>query len=303
MKFRFYYISKFNISSIFKDFLCFSNNLRVSISHYGLFKNNGFVFFDKGAYFGFRNFFNRVVSIPVVYIVRLFLKGVGYKILRGRRKNYNSVYRFELGFSVVRYFFFPKVVYLKHRKDRIMIFSYSKDAVVRYSRLISSLRVPDVYKGKGVRDGAYVFQPKPGKQRLLKMPVNIGKSQILFDSRRGSFIFVFSTVFGIGKSVSKWTLSNLGLSVAATYADIYVNGPISREQTINRLFFKYRHLHYFIFGRQLKHLRFLRKKYFFFSTQIRSLRMQAGLPIWHQRTRSNAKTAKRLNRRNISSAS
>jgi ribosomal protein S13 len=128
------------------------------------------------------------------------------------------------------------------------------------------------------------------------MPINIGKSQILFNYRKGSFVFIFGTIFGIGKSVSRWVLANTGLPISAFYSNLYVPGPAIREQVINKLFFAHRQVPYFIFGRELKHLRFVARKKFFASNQIKSIRMQSGLPIWGQRTHSNARTARRRNR-------
>ena len=128
------------------------------------------------------------------------------------------------------------------------------------------------------------------------MPINIGKSQILFIAKKGSFFSQFCTIFGIGKSTARWALSRIGLSVSSTYSSVYISGCISREYVINKLFFSYKNTSYFVFGRELKHLCFLRKKKFFSSNQIKSIRMRGGLPIWGQRTRANAKTSSRVSR-------
>lgn len=128
------------------------------------------------------------------------------------------------------------------------------------------------------------------------MPINIGKSQILFSSQKGSFFVHFCVIFGISKSTARWALANTGLSNSANYTSIYVSGPISREYLINKLFFTYKNYPYFIFGRELKHLRFIRKKKFFASNQVKSMRMRYGLPIWGQRTHSNAQTSFRISK-------
>lgn len=231
------------------------------------------------------------------FVVRLFVKGVGYKILRSRSSLLNNIFRFELGYSVVYYVSVPQFLFCRHRRDRVIIFGTVKDSVVRLSKCFINLRFPDVYKGKGVRDAAYIFQPKPGKQRLFLlyciMPVFIGKSQILFSFKKGSFFFYFSSIFGINKTTSLWVLAHIGLPVSCSYLSVYTSGPASREHIINKLFASYRNVPYFVFGRELKHLRFIRRKKFLSSTLKRALRMKAGLPIWGQKTRSNARTAGR----------
>ncbi|MBA3987195.1 MAG: hypothetical protein H0X63_11630 [Flavobacteriales bacterium] len=158
------FINKFFIFNLSKDF--FFLHSFVSINNNFFVNAKEVIFFNKSSYFSFINHVKRVVD-PVVpmFIIRLFLKGVGYKILRSRLACYNQIYRFELGYSVVRYVFVPKSVYCKHRRDRITIFGTVKDDVVRVAKLFIGLRCPDVYKGKGVRDAFYTFEPKPGKQR------------------------------------------------------------------------------------------------------------------------------------------
>lgn len=128
------------------------------------------------------------------------------------------------------------------------------------------------------------------------MPINIGKSQILLTQRKGSFFLYFCSVFGIGKSTARWALANTGLPVSAMYSAVYAPGPFSREYIINKLFYLHKDLPYFVFGRELKHLRFVRKKKFLASTLLKALRMRGGLPIMGQRTHSNARTSRRLNR-------
>lgn len=286
----------FGISKDFFKFFRFS----VSISHFQFFGNGNLFFLSKASYFTFFRFLNKVNRLhPSIYLIRLFLKGVGYKILRSKLKSLRSVYRFELGFSVSMYVFVPGNVFSRHRREKLVLFSPVKDHVTRFARFIIGLRTPDVYKGKGVRDAAYVFQPKPGKQRLfiIFMPVSIGKSQILFNSQKGSFVLHFTTIFGIGKSTTRWALSHLGLSVSSRYSDAYRSGPVSREHVLNKLFRSYKNYPYFVFGRELHRLRLMRRKKFLASNQIKSLRMRGGLPIWGQRTRSNAKTAFRVFKR------
>lgn len=160
------FIDKFFNFNISKDFFRFGN-FSVPLSSYAFIVNDKILFFKKGSYFVFFRFFTKIKGeFNLVHIIRLFLKGVGYKILRAKSPLYNTVYRFDLGFSVIRYVNVPKSVYTKHRRDRLLIFGFSRDFVVRSAKMFINLRRPDVYKGKGVRDAAYIFEPKPGKQRL-----------------------------------------------------------------------------------------------------------------------------------------
>jgi hypothetical protein len=161
------FFSRFYNFNIFKDIFRIPGS-PISVSNYCYNYKDNIIFFRKSSYFVFVNAWVRSTrDFNFIYIVRLFLKGVGYKVLQARKFSKILIYRFELGFSVVRYLCLPNTSFFKHRKDRVIIFGVSKDSVVRNAKLISSLKVPDVYKGKGVRDAAYLFQPKPGKQRLV----------------------------------------------------------------------------------------------------------------------------------------
>ena len=163
------FLTKRSCFNLTKDFICFSYFV-VPISSYFFNSKFNLIFFSKSSFFTFYNFFKYLKVEPRrMFVIRLFLKGVGYKVLRSRNKIYNHIYRFELGYSVTRYFFVPHNVYTKHRRDRILLFGFNKNFVVRTAKLLINLKNPDVYKGKGVRDAVYTFEPKPGKQRLFKI--------------------------------------------------------------------------------------------------------------------------------------
>jgi hypothetical protein len=99
-----------------------------------------------------------------VYIIRFYLKGIGYKFLRPKKlKNF---LRIELGHSVSTYINVPIFVKLFHKRDKLIMIGFNRTQLLNFSKKIFHLRPADVYKGKGVRLSTLPYNTfKPGKQR------------------------------------------------------------------------------------------------------------------------------------------
>jgi large subunit ribosomal protein L6 len=60
---------------------------------------------------------------------------------------------------------FPKGVYFRTLKYKLLIFSKSKRLLSETANKLRGLRPPDPYKGKGLKFAKEVLVFKPGKQR------------------------------------------------------------------------------------------------------------------------------------------
>jgi hypothetical protein len=123
-----------------------------------------FSFFSKAEFFRLKNFFFKKKTNKV-YSIRLFLKGVGYKVLKPVPSIYKGYFKLDLGFSVILYIKVPYYIKVRHARDKLILFSFNNSKLNSFAKFVQSLRFPDVYKGKGVRYASLPFIPKPGKQR------------------------------------------------------------------------------------------------------------------------------------------
>jgi hypothetical protein len=99
-----------------------------------------------------------------MYLIRFYLKGIGYKFLRSRKPL--RWIRVELGYSVSTYIYIPAFVKLFHKRDKLVIISSAKSKLSSFAKQIFHLRPADVYKGKGIRLTNRLYLTfKPGKQR------------------------------------------------------------------------------------------------------------------------------------------
>ena len=92
----------------------------------------------------------------------MLLKGIGFKGV------YDPVKRFfhiELGFNNVSSLFVPNTIFIKTRKNRVVLYSINLSTLNRFISSIRSARFPDPYRGKGVRYHNQYIKFKVGKQR------------------------------------------------------------------------------------------------------------------------------------------
>jgi ribosomal protein L6P/L9E len=151
--------------------ICIFNTFVFFISRNGLYKffislkikEN--IFFQKNIFI-----FNLIISnldqaffgIVFNYHKKLFLHGVGY---RAWVKNFEvDILYLQLGYNNLFFYFFDNLV-IKARKNKILIFGINKVHLSSSSYLLKKCRIPDVYRGKGVRFKGEKLLYKIGKQR------------------------------------------------------------------------------------------------------------------------------------------
>jgi large subunit ribosomal protein L6 len=112
-----------------------------------------------GSYFS--NYNNSFDSQFGYYSV-LHVKGIGFKVFYYNRGH--SLY-FSLGFNHLVKAKLPKSVFVKVRKQYVLLFSSDKQILGQTVHTVRHLRFPDPYRGKGIRFRFQVMKFKPGKQR------------------------------------------------------------------------------------------------------------------------------------------
>ena len=103
---------------------------------------------------------NMVVGVTDGFKKTLNIEGVGYKAIKQ-----NKFLNLNLGYSHEIKFFIPEAVEVKCPKATIVeLYSYDKELLGQTAAEIRSLRLPEPYKGKGVKyEGEYIFR-KEGKK-------------------------------------------------------------------------------------------------------------------------------------------
>lgn len=103
-------------------------------------------------------------ALSQIYITKFYLKGVGYKFLKIRSQP--CILKVQLGYSSFLYFRIPQFIKIFHKRDKLILLSFRKNELFRFSKFIFNLRPADVYKGKGVRLSTIPYTSfKTGKQR------------------------------------------------------------------------------------------------------------------------------------------
>lgn len=209
-----------------------------------------------------------------VFVIRFFLKGLGYKFVRPRSTDRMRALRVELGFSVVNYFAVPTGVRVFGRKNRFVFVGVNNKALLKkFCGMIYKLRPEDIYKGKGVRTSLVTTKVfKSGKQRLFcfffttklgifvilhtvliyKMNLIFGKSQVAIQQfRYRNFEVSFSeiggfkplstsfvAVYGFGRRRADWFSSAAGFSSSNIRMPfVFSNRFVDREFMMSDLFF------------------------------------------------------------------
>jgi ribosomal protein L6P/L9E len=112
------------------------------------------------------SFFKRKIS-EVVTLVRtiyqiLHVKGIGFKVYY--HKVAHSLY-FNLGYNHLCKYNLTLTIGVKVRKQYLLIYSATKPELSVSVYQIRALRLPDPYRGKGIRFRFQQLKFKPGKQR------------------------------------------------------------------------------------------------------------------------------------------
>lgn len=94
------------------------------------------------------------------YFVELYLYGIGYRAWIISNKLY-----LQLGYNNIICYVIRENFIIKARKNKIVMFNYEKQQLNEQAKLLYLCKVPDVYRGKGVRFKDQVIKFKAGKQR------------------------------------------------------------------------------------------------------------------------------------------
>lgn len=107
---------------------------------------------------------NMVIGVTQGFTKELELVGVGYRAdLQG------NVLNFTLGYSHPVKFELPKGVSCSvDKQTKIVLTSIDKEILGQTAANIMALRMPDAYKGKGIRVAGTVIKLKPGKAAAKK---------------------------------------------------------------------------------------------------------------------------------------
>lgn len=103
---------------------------------------------------------NMVVGVTQGFQKKLKIEGVGYKAAVQ-----NKFLNLNLGYSHEIKFFIPESIEIKCPKNTIVeLSSYDKEALGQAAAEIRALRLPEPYKGKGIKyEDEYIFR-KEGKK-------------------------------------------------------------------------------------------------------------------------------------------
>jgi ribosomal protein L6P/L9E len=139
--------------------------LGVAIDSFSLqgvvFHNNTFFFYNQPFYNSFiARLKNRIDGVCFGFFLDMFYKGLGYKAWVHDHKLYSA-----LGYSHFIEFSLPLGMFVKARKNHLLLFSSDKERLNDTAKNICKFKVPDPYRGKGVRFVDVDFFIKPGKQR------------------------------------------------------------------------------------------------------------------------------------------
>ena len=91
-----------------------------------------------------------ILKITNFFFKKFLLFGLGYKVFMLHKNFKNKILLFKLGFSHNFYLKFYNVKTCVFKNLKIIVFGNFKE-IVRYCTVIRLLKIPDVYKGKGVR--------------------------------------------------------------------------------------------------------------------------------------------------------
>jgi len=93
------------------------------------------------------------------YYSQILLRGIGLKAFK-----FNNWLGLELGYSHLIFLKIPSHINIKIRKIRLQLLGTNRQSVEQLATEIRNLRLPDAYRGKGVRFAKQVVTLKIGKK-------------------------------------------------------------------------------------------------------------------------------------------
>jgi len=114
-----------------------------------------------GSYFSFLR--QECIGLTYGYYTKMYLHGIGYKVWTDGKR-----LLFKLGYNHLIKFKLPENMKAYSKKSHFVLFGINKEEVNRIAQRIVWLRVPDVYKGKGVRYSDQFLKLKETKDAKKK---------------------------------------------------------------------------------------------------------------------------------------
>lgn len=126
-----------------------------------IFDDNKVLLKSKTSYGTFKSLLNNMLSgVARGYFLELQFVGLGYKFI-----NLKNSLLLKVGYTHYIKYEISKSVKIVGYKNRILIFGLDLEEVNRIGSGLRALKVPDNYKGKGIRYLDEVVKIKIGKQR------------------------------------------------------------------------------------------------------------------------------------------
>lgn len=114
-----------------------------------------------GSFFSFLR--QECIGVTHGFYVKLYLHGIGYKVWTDGER-----LLFKIGYNHLIKFQLPEGMRAYSKKSRFVLFGISKEEVNRIAKRIVWLRVPDSYKGKGIRYSDQFLKLKETKDAKKK---------------------------------------------------------------------------------------------------------------------------------------
>lgn len=99
------------------------------------------------------------------WIIILYLNGLGFKSIRKTTLLKKRYWRFIVGHGHVFQYLSPKNIILKTKKRYLCFFGFKKNQIIDITRKIKTFRIPDCYKGIGIKYPQEIIRLKEGKMR------------------------------------------------------------------------------------------------------------------------------------------
>jgi len=155
-----YILINYKNNKLNKKFISFIINSNTNI----YFKFNNIVSYKSGS----KHIFNNCRKEKIFFSTNFFfcninIHGVGYKVIKDK----SNILLFNIGFSSIVLYkvsSFIKIA-IKNKNSTITLFSYNKQKLKQTIKEIQKLKIPDIYKGKGLIIQNQIIKTKVGKVR------------------------------------------------------------------------------------------------------------------------------------------
>lgn len=101
----------------------------------------------------FKKFFNYIYNelskFQNIFFLKLYIYGLGYKVILEEKKNANSVLQIKVGLSHIIKLVVPTNLKVVVKKSILLVEGYDRVLVGNFVSIIRHLKKPDAYIGKG----------------------------------------------------------------------------------------------------------------------------------------------------------